>query len=486
MRLSQLLSNKNIKNDTLVRALCLDSREAIQDSLFFAYPGERSDGRAYIEAAIAQGATTIVYENSDGFSPNTSQFPAVTFIGQPKLKWQVGEIAARFYQEPSQNMNLICVTGTNGKTSITHFIAQALGKNNLACAVMGTVGNGLLANLSNSTHTTLCPIDFQRTLAEFQQQHITHVALEVSSHALDQGRVNGTEFTTAVYTQLSRDHLDYHGDMQSYAKAKELLFQQPNLKNAVINQDDEFGLELINRYQKKLSVLTYSVRELAHLRAREFRVTDEGFRVNLETEWGDAELNCALFGEFNVSNVLATLGVLLINDIPFDRAVASCHELQSVAGRMQTFKNPDRPTVVVDYAHTPDALLKALSTLRLHCQGKLWCVFGCGGNRDKGKRPLMAEVAERLADRVIVTNDNPRLESPSEIVEDIRRGLKSAAACEVVLDRAAAIRKAVQNASSNDIVLVAGKGHETYQIIGDQILPFSDAKEVLSALNSEG
>lgn len=474
-------------SDRKVHHLALDSRLVKPKGLFFAYPGVTVDGRAYIDQAIARGAIVIVYEDADGFQPTSSPYPDVIFIAKTHLQIHVGEIAARFFDDPSLGMNVIGVTGTNGKTSVTHFIAQALQQHRVDCAVLGTVGNGLLLGLEKSMQTTLDPIQLQHRFWQFKKEGIRHTAMEVSSHALVQGRVAGTHFTTAVFTQLSRDHLDYHGTMEAYAAAKAELFQQTGLRYAVINQDDLQGQQFIADYRASLAVVAYSARgeiypNVPHVVATKISPQPHGFMLEIDSAWGAGELTCGLIGDFNVSNLLATLSVLLLNDIPFEQALRYCAQLKTVRGRMQMLGGENQPIVIIDYAHTPDALEKVLSALRSHSTGKLWCVFGCGGDRDKGKRSLMARVVEQWADHIIVTDDNPRHESSQSIVDDICRGFSVAAAIQVIQDRGKAIAMAVQSANRHDMVLVAGKGHETTQIVGDHVLPFDDVEQAELAL----
>ncbi|OGO94470.1 MAG: UDP-N-acetylmuramoyl-L-alanyl-D-glutamate--2,6-diaminopimelate ligase [Coxiella sp. RIFCSPHIGHO2_12_FULL_42_15] len=470
-----------------VSQLALDSRAVIENSLFFAYPGVVTDGRQYIDQAIAQGAVVVLYENSDGFQPKASSCDKAQLLGMPNLQTQVGLIASRFFDDPSRTLNIIGVTGTNGKTSITHFIAQAFQQHGYSSAVLGTIGNGIWPHLEKSTQTTLDPIQLQKAFWDFKQRAVSHVAMEVSSHALVQGRVTGTHFTTAVFTQLSRDHLDYHGTMERYAQAKQQLFQQPQLQNAIINQDDLYGRQFIQQYASSLNVVAYSATGQPISNVRNVIATrvvrhPQGFLLDIDGTWGSGKLLCPLLGDFNISNVLATLAVLLQNEIPLSLALDYCARLQPVRGRMQLLGGGNQPLVIVDYAHTPDALEKALNAVRFHCKGKLWCVFGCGGDRDKGKRPLMANVAERLADCVIVTDDNPRTETPQAIVADIRKGFSTEKVVQVIQDRQQAIAMAVQSAGRHDMVLVAGKGHETTQTIGLHVLPFDDVEQVQLAL----
>jgi UDP-N-acetylmuramoyl-L-alanyl-D-glutamate--2,6-diaminopimelate ligase len=458
-----------------------DSRMVQPGDLFCAYPGEKTDGRAFIAQAVARGAGAVLWEQDGGQWQPAWQVPNLPV---PGLREKIGEIAAEFYGRPAQNLWMIGVTGTNGKTSCSHWLVQCLNALGIKAAVVGTLGNGFPERLSAATNTTPDPILLQHLLADFVQQGAEAVAMEVSSHGLAQGRVVGTKFDVAVLTNLSRDHLDYHGDMQRYAAAKSRLFDWPGLKYAVLNADDAFGAALALRmYRQGKQVLTYGLNAGA-VSCTALRFVEGGIVMEVMTPWGRAETSAMVIGRFNVSNVLAVLAVLLASDIPLQRAVGALQHIRPVAGRMQQLGGGDKPLVVVDYAHTPDALAKVLTALREQTRGRLICVFGCGGNRDKGKRPLMGEVASRLADLVIVTSDNPRHESPRAIIDDIVAGMSGNYHIEE--DRAAAIDGAIRGARPGDVVVLAGKGHETYQHIGDDKLPFSDAEVAQRVLDGMG
>ncbi|WP_423063054.1 UDP-N-acetylmuramoyl-L-alanyl-D-glutamate--2,6-diaminopimelate ligase [Candidiatus Paracoxiella cheracis] len=474
----------DVGEDVVVRGIESDSRCVKQGDVFVAYPGLTVDGRDYIQDAIAKGAAAIIYEMREDKSISSNG--AVPFIPVSNLQHQLGNIAARFYGNPSQSMRLIGVTGTNGKTTVSQFIAQSLSHHDIRCGVMGTLGNGFLPNLQKTTHTTLDPIQFQKTLARLRDEGAKAIALEVSSHALDQGRVEAAQFDIAVLTQLSRDHLDYHGDMQRYANAKELLFQQSGLRYGVVNLDDDLGRKIAKTYQRQLKIIGYSAEnmhfDVSAVVAKTIKATQQGFDIVVRSPWGEGQFSTPLLGRFNISNLLAVAAVLSLFEIPFDDVLSGLSTLRSVKGRMQRYGNLNQPQVIVDYAHTPDALQKALCALREHCAGKLYCVFGCGGDRDRGKRPEMAAIAERYADVIVMTNDNPRTEAPEKIIEDMQSGLTRSWNAKVELDRAAAIRYAVQSAGVDDIVLIAGKGHETTQTIGKTLLPFDDGKIVEETL----
>lgn len=493
MDLKQLLSGiseAKLCPECAVSGLASDSRKVSPGDVFIAYKGFHVDGREYIQEALDKGAAAVIYEvDVEDWEKKFST--TIPLVPVPNLQEKIGEMAARFYGHPSKSMTVIGVTGTNGKTSCSQFIAQALSEQQVRCAVLGTMGNGFLPHLQKTTHTTLDPIGLQKALAAFLKQGAEVAVLEASSHALQQHRLQGVHFDIAVFTQLSRDHLDYHGDMKTYAQAKELLFQQPNLTHAVVNIDDEFGQEIIRKYSKKLNIIGYSVKTIANVNsniptvmAKKIITTPGGFQVIVATPWGEGKFTTKLLGVFNISNLLVVLSVLRLLQIPFSQALKSLAKLKTVRGRMESFGNDSQPKVVVDYAHTPDALEKALSELREHCRGKLYCVLGCGGDRDRGKRSLMSAIAQRYADYIIMTNDNPRTESPERIIADMQRGITDQTIAKIELDRAAAIRYAVHQACVHDVVLVAGKGHETTQTIGSQILPFDDSEEVMRALDN--
>lgn len=377
---------------------------------------------------------------------------------------------------------MIGVTGTNGKTSVSHWIAQAMTRLGKPSVVIGTLGNGFAGRLSPAANTTPDAAELQAMLARYVAEGARACAMEVSSHGLDQGRVNGCRFDVAVLTNLSRDHLDYHGSMEAYAAAKAGLFAWPGLDHAVLNLDDDFGKSLVGR-TGSARVVGYGTRQ-GEVRAEAVIERREGLLLVLDTAWGRGELEVPLLGRFNAYNLLAVLAVLLVSDIPFGEAVTALAKVRPPAGRMQTLGGDGRPLVVVDYAHTPDALEKVLATLRpLAGKGRVICVFGCGGNRDKGKRPLMGRAAQRGADLVFVTSDNPRHEDPLAIIADILQGVKTDSA-HIEPDRARAIFEAVGGARAEDIVLIAGKGHEDYQEIGGRRLPFSDAAVAEKALGA--
>lgn len=456
-----------------------DSRQVKPGALFMAYPGVHNDGRKYIAQAIQAGAAAVIWENRD-FAWNADW--QVANIGIAGLKDKVGEIAADYYGQPSQKMRMIGVTGTNGKTSVSQWIAQALTAVGIKAAVIGTIGNGFVDAQSEASNTTPDAILLQSMLADYSARGAQAVAMEVSSHGLHQGRVNSVQFDVAILTNLSRDHLDYHGTMEDYAAAKELLFTWPELQVSVINADDAFGQRVADKLRtQNKPLITYGLNH-GDVRATDLQLHQHGLTMRVTTPQGEAVVNAPVLGRFNAYNVLAVLSALLALQISLQHAVAAIGKIKPVPGRMQQFGGDGKPLVVVDYAHTPDALEKVLATLREQTTGKLICVFGCGGDRDLGKRPLMGAAAAKYADKVVVTSDNPRSEDPVAIIQQVVSGMRKAALVEV--DRAKAIQQAVQSARSGDIVLVAGKGHEDYQEIAGVRTPFSDVAVVQAALDS--
>ena len=460
-----------------VRGLQTDSRRVQPGDLFIAVSGMVMDGRDYIGDAVASGAAAIVYETGDGFELRAAPVPVFGLSG---LRQKIGIIADRFYDSPSRRVVVIGVTGTNGKTTCTQLLAQALDQTPRRCAVIGTLGYGFPGALNASLHTTPDAMMLQRLLADFAEQGAVQVAMEVSSHALEQGRVNGVAFSVAVFTNLTRDHLDYHGNMESYGKAKAGLFAMEGIKHAVINHDDVFGRNLLTSVNARIGTLSYGI-EGGDIRASELRLLPDGLWLRVATPEGETELRSPLIGRFNAYNLLAVLATLLVLGMKLDEAVTRLARAHAPAGRVERFGGArGLPLVVVDYAHTPDALEKILLALREHVRGKLWCVFGCGGDRDRGKRPVMGEIAERLADSVVLTDDNPRHESGDAIIADILGGMKTSP--KVIRERKAAIAEVIGHAGESDIVLIAGKGHEDYQQVGDTRLPYSDRDAVRELL----
>lgn len=447
-----------------------DSRRVKAGYLFLAYPGVQSDGRDYIEQAINAGAAGVLWDDA-AFSWQEKW--TVKHQSVANLKRSVGKIAAEFYQQPSQKLNVVGVTGTNGKTSVSHWLAQSLNFLGQKTAVFGTVGNGFLNATTEASNTTPDAILLQAMLAEYLALDAKAVVMEVSSHGLDQGRVNGVDFDVAVLTNLSRDHLDYHGSMEAYALAKQILFTWPGLKYAVINADDDFGTRLLATLKTQAS-LSYGFSEQTNidLRASHLQLQEAGLSMQVSYGQNSATLFAPVLGRFNAYNVLAVLASLLAMGVTLDQALPALAQLKSVPGRMQQCGGGHRPLVVVDYAHTPDALEKVLMTLREQAPRQLICLFGCGGERDAGKRPMMGAVASKLADKVIVTSDNPRGESPDAIIAEVVHGMLGS--YQIEPDRALAIDLAIKTAQPGDIVLLAGKGHESYQEVAGVKQAFDD------------
>lgn len=475
-----------------ITSLVTDSRAIRQGDTFVAYPGEKSDGRQFIAQAIAQGANAVIYEQHN-FVWDTRW--GVANLAVSDLRHKAGWLADEVYGAPTEHLWTVGVTGTNGKTSTCHWIAQALNDADRKCALIGTLGNGFVHALQASANTTPDAVCLQGLLADYLRNGAQAVAMEVSSHALVQGRVNGVRYDVALLTNLTRDHLDYHGDMQSYAAAKRRLFDWQSLKFAVINLDDAFGAELaLQLKDREVEVIAYGLSQAAlHLAERHgmrmvygnvLQMSAQGMRLEIRSSWGGGELNSTLVGKFNAANLLGALAVLLVSDISLSDAMDSLSRVLPVAGRMQRIGENSQPAVIVDYAHTPDALEKVLLALRevsVPTEDRLICVFGCGGDRDRGKRAMMGLVAEKFADICIVTSDNPRSEDPQQIIGDVVSGM-SANKHEIIVDRAAAIERAIGLAKCGDIVLVAGKGHEDYQEIKGVKHCFSDVDVAMQAL----
>ena len=459
-----------------------DSRAVAPQIAFAAYPGVARDGRAYIDDAIARGAAAVLFE-ARGFDWNAGW--RVPHVAVADLRDRLGFIAAAVYGRPSQALWMIGVTGTNGKTSCAHWTAQALARCGRRVAIVGTLGTGFVDALQPSSNTTPDACVLHERFARWLRAGADTVAMEVSSHGLDQGRVNGIAFDVALFTNLTRDHLDYHGTLAAYAETKARLVQWPGLCAAVINAGDPFGRTLVERARAhRQKVISYGA-DGADVVATAVEPHAAGLSIRVATPKGSGEFVAPVVGAFNVQNLLGVLGVLLASDVELAPALDALSHVTPPPGRMERFGGGPDPLVVVDYAHTPDALEQVLKALRpaVRTGGSLICVFGCGGNRDRGKRAQMGAVAGRLADRVVVTNDNPRDEEPRAIAEDIVEGLRpSPADWAVELDRARAIERALDDARDGDVIVVAGKGHEDYQETGGERVPFSDRTIVAGAL----
>lgn len=470
--------------DVEVASLELDSRNVRVGDTFVAIIGHAVDGRKYIENAIENGANAVIAEACDNH-PHASVHIVGTcpVIYVDDLSQNLSAIANRLYHT---NTNLIAVTGTNGKTTITQLIAQWIDLLDKKSAVMGTTGNGFLDRLQISTNTTGSAVDISKTLATLADEGADYAALEVSSHGLVQGRVKDLCFRAGVFTNLSRDHLDYHKTMEEYAKAKLALFTQHQCEVAVINVDDPVG-------DSWLSILPDSVAVSIEKKptyknsiwATSVEYSEAGITLSFDGLWGCGSFTTPLIGAFNASNVLLSLATLLSLGFDKQRLLSVADSLKPVIGRMELFKAENKAKIVVDYAHTPDALEKALSALRVHCKGKLWAIFGCGGDRDSGKRPMMAEIAERLADKVILTDDNPRSEDPAIIFQDMLAGVTEPEKAFTEHDRYRALNLALTSATQDDIILLAGKGHEDYQVLANETIHYSDRESAQSLLGEE-
>lgn len=524
-----------------VADLTLDSRAVRPGSVFLACRGGSAHGLDYAGDAATRGATALLYDPGEGREPAGGlEIPGLPV---PGLRAALGEIASRFFGAPSERLGITAVTGTNGKTTVAHLVAGALSALGRSCGYVGTLGAGLGPAVGygvgsgtgrgfdrpiatepdagedeggrsgarpdgprfTAALTTPDVIELQRTLARLQQAGAQAVALEASSHALDQRRLDGVEIDVAVFTNLSRDHLDYHGSMERYAEAKARLFERETIRSRVLNVDDAFGRELWRRHAASAggsTIVTGSrigrdggpppIEQPRDAGGRvlvgALEAGAAGLRLALDTHLGSAELRSPLVGEFNAANLASALGALLAQEVPLAAAVEALSGIAGPPGRMQRVAGGDdaRPTVIVDYAHTPQALALALAALRPHCRGRLWCVFGCGGERDRGKRAPMAAAAAAGAHRVVITTDNPRGEDPEAIIAEVARGLPAGADALRIADRGAAIRRAVGAAGPLDWVVIAGKGHETHQEIGGVRRPFSDAEAARAALREAG
>ncbi len=465
-----------------ISGLELDSRNIKNQNLFVALKGCDNDGADFIPSAIKMGAAAVV-SDSDVATKYSEQVPVLVI---EDLRQRLGSMANLAFVEPSKNLHLIGITGTNGKTSVAQFVAQLyqnlIGKS----AFIGTTGQGLWGSFEKTDNTTPDILSLNKALRDFVNSNAKACAMEVSSHGLDQGRVDSLLFKTAVFTNLSRDHLDYHKTMEAYALAKSKLFEFGSLTNRVINIDDTLGAKLAQKYENSNGLITVSsLDKSADLYLSNIGFSSEGIRFDICYQGQSIRFDAPLYGRFNVFNISLAIGVMLAEGIDLIDLVEPVRNIQPVTGRMQPFLGDQKPVLIVDYAHTPDALEKALTACRDHVSGKLWCVFGCGGDRDAGKRPEMAKIAEDNSQVVVVTDDNPRSESSALIIEDIMQGFKLPESVVAIPDREQAIRYAFSQAANDDVILVAGKGHEEYQIIGDQKIHYSDL-EIAEALTGGG
>ncbi|ARU65416.1 UDP-N-acetylmuramoyl-L-alanyl-D-glutamate--2,6-diaminopimelate ligase [Histophilus somni] len=476
----------SVHRDIELQEMILDSRLAKTGCLFVAIKGHRVDGREFIMQAIQNGASAVLFETDLVEQHLKVSFEQnIPLIAYYELSKHLSHIADRFYSSPSQRLTLVGVTGTNGKTTIAQLLAQWTQILGHTSAVMGTIGNGLFGQIKEASNTTGSAIEIQSSLDKFIRQGADFAAIEVSSHGLVQHRVEALTFRAGIFTNLSRDHLDYHHTMENYAQAKKRLFSELNCQHKILNVDDEIGATwLIELSKDDPDVVAVSCRADYQpdtknwLKATALSFHSKGTTIEFASSWGNGILSSPLIGGFNVSNLLLVLATLLSLGYDIDKLLATVRQLTGVCGRMEMLSAKHKATVIVDYAHTPDALENALQSAAVHCQGKLWCIFGCGGDRDRGKRPLMAAIAEKFADSVIVTDDNPRTENPEQIMQDILTGFQQSSAVQIIHQREQAIKTALQSAVENDVVLIAGKGHENYQIIGTTKYHFSDQEIV--------
>ena len=491
-----LLSDKLMK--LKVSGVCLDSRQVKPGDLFFAIPGAYQDGRDYIQSSLKAGAE-IVLCHADSFCFKKH----ARVVAIPDLNKKISKISGQFYSNPSHKVALTGVTGTNGKTTCTQLLSQLFSLAGDRAGVMGTLGHGCVesgkSELKGEGMTTPDPITIQAVLADFAERNIKKAVIEVSSHSLSQFRVHGLLFDTAIFTNLTHDHLDYHGDIASYSAAKKQLFSMPGLKNAVINEDDPVGLEIAQKLPSSTASFTFSlVNPAASIYAQDIKLTGAGIVAHILTPWGDGMLKSPLIGRFNLLNLLAVLGAACCQGLMLQEVLKLIPCLGPIPGRMEVISGPaceaDKeifaPMIVVDFAHTPDALKNALEALKYNCNGKLWCVFGCGGDRDKAKRSKMGKIADQLADKIVVTNDNPRGDDSQAIIDEILSGicfeLRGKKSVHIIPDRRKAIQFSIESAAQEDVVLIAGKGHELYQIIGSNVQSFSDQAEARLALSRRG
>ena len=475
--------------DIQVSGLCMDHRRLSVGDMFMAVKGQTHDGRKFIAEAIQAGASAVVKEQSNDDEVITWQ-GQVPIIPVSELSMHLSAIASRFYGDPSARLSIVGVTGTNGKSTCSHLLAQLYHRLGNKAGVMGTLGygavnddSGVVENLVDTGLTTTDALRSQKILAELNARDVDLVAMEVSSHALAQQRVAAIHFDAAIFTNLTRDHLDYHGDMEHYALAKQKLFTMAGLNHRIVNIDDPWGAKLAVLPQADAKTWTYSVIDRdADMFVRSMSFHNQGIDAEIGGRWGEGHLQSTLIGQFNLQNLLAVMTTCCARGHQLADVLTAVKKVKAVPGRMEKITTTGDVSVVVDYAHAPDSLRQVLLALKPHARHQLWCVFGCGGDRDKGKRPLMAAIAESIADRVIVTSDNPRTESADNIINDIKAGFNNPNKVMVVPDRAEAIAQCIAQAKAGDCIVIAGKGHEDYQLIGIDRLPFSDVKQARVAL----
>jgi UDP-N-acetylmuramoyl-L-alanyl-D-glutamate--2,6-diaminopimelate ligase len=478
MPLARLLPDLAAMPAVMVTGLSLDGRTLAAGEAFVALRGQREHGLRFVPQARARGAAVVLWDPGEGVVPEPA--PELPLVAVPGLRSRLGGIADRCYGAPSAELSVAGITGTNGKTTCAWLLASAATHLGMRGAYVGTLGAGFPPQLETTGLTTPDVITLHRRLRTLRDAGATHVALEVSSHALEQGRIDGLRLRAAAFCNLSRDHLDFHGTMARYAAAKERLFQLPGLVHAVINTGDPAGARIAAALPAGVALTAVAVERSVPSAPRQVQVTAimpsaTGLSLALRGHFGRRELHSRLVGRFNAENLAVVLGLLLAWDFDVDAALAALSAGAAPPGRMEGFRLQNGTLAIVDYAHTPDALAAALNAARAHARGQLAVVFGCGGDRDAGKRAPMGGLAERLADRVFVTDDNPRGEDPDQIVAMIRSGMRAPERATVLRDRAAAIAAALASAGADDVVLIAGKGHEDYQIVGGEVHPFSDS-----------
>lgn len=487
--LLQILQIPYVGEDYNLTHISLDSRSIKTGGLFLAVSGHALDGKNFIASAEANGAVAVLAEEK-----STPQYKKIPIIYVENLRKKLGNIANYFYDHPGDALKIVGVTGTNGKTSCSHFLAEALQLLGNSCGIIGTLGNGLYGHVKYASLTTPDALALRELFANFSAQQCKYISMEVSSHSIHQDRINDINFAVGIFTNLSRDHLDYHGTIEAYAAVKKSWIKNAAVKQAVINADDAYGREIINELRATKTVIAYTLDEaysnadIPIVRAKNIMSHSAGRKFSILSPWGNADIVLPLVGRFNISNVLAVFASLCLLGFSFESVISVLSKLHSVSGRMQKLGGNEQPLVIVDYSHTPDALENVLSELRMHTQGKgkLFCLFGCGGNRDRGKRPLMARIAEKYADVVVVTDDNTRHEKSQDIINDIMLGFNQPKNIQVISDRGIAIKHIISLATTGDCVLIAGKGGEDFQLIGDQKIPFNDVQIVHETLYHNG
>jgi len=456
--------------------ICDDSRNVKKGTVFFALKGLSSDGCDFIESAINSGACAVVYEPPYDLSNIETSIP---IIAVEDLKLEIANIVSRHYESSINEMSIIGVTGTNGKTTVSWLIHQGFKKIGYKSGYIGTLGYGL-ENLNLNELTTPSCMKLHKILSEFQNSGVEYVVMEISSHAIDQRRIEGINFNSVIFTNLSRDHIDYHGNMENYGETKAKLFLERQSKIKIININDSFGRSLIERVDEEVistSIEPVNIDKDKFISVTKYETNGSGFDIDLKSSWGTFKTHVPLLGTFNIENVIQTIALFLSLGFSLSKIQTIIEGMKAPSGRMESVdvdNNHLLPRVLVDFSHTPDALKLSLQSIRDHYDGKIWCVFGCGGDRDRGKRKMMGNIAERYADYVIVTSDNPRNENPQKIISDILEGISSEV--ETIVSREEAINFAIMKANKNEIILIAGKGHESYQKIGEETLKFSDHK----------